>query len=59
MKDFEFKIKEVNKDEITLEDKSENLREGNAITLYKKIKTNNSEYLIPMYKYNVIEVSKG
>lgn len=58
-KDFEFKIKEVNKDEITLEDKSENLREGNAITLYKKIKTNNSEYLIPMFKYNVVEVSKG
>lgn len=58
-KEFEFKIKDINNNEIILEDKTENLREGNSITLYKKIKTNNNEYLIPMYKYNVIEVSNG
>lgn len=58
-KEFEFKIKDVNNNEIILEDKTENLREGNSITLYKKIKANNNEYLIPMYKYNVIEVSNG
>ena len=58
-KEFEFKIKDINNNEIILEDKAENLREGNNITLYKKIKANNNEYLIPMYKYNVIEVSNG
>lgn len=58
-KEFEFKIKDINNNEIILEDKTENLREGNSITLYKKIKANNNEYLIPMYKYNVIEVSNG
>lgn len=58
-KEFEFKIKDINNNEITLEDKAENLREGNNITLYKKIKANDNEYLIPMYKYNVIEVSNG
>lgn len=58
-KEFEFKIKDINNNEIILEDKTENLREGNSITLYKKIKADNNEYLIPMYKYNVIEVSNG
>lgn len=58
-KEFEFKIKDINNNEIILEDKIENLREGNSITLYKKIKADNNEYLIPMYKYNVIEVSNG
>lgn len=58
-KEFEYKIKNISKDEIVLEDKFENLMEGNSIIIYKKVNLNNREILIPLYKYNVVEVSKN
>ena len=58
-KEYEFKIKQIENNEIVIEDKSEILSEGDVVTIFKSHKVNGNEYLIPEFKYNVITVSKG
>lgn len=58
-REYEFKIKQIENNEIVIEDKSEILSEGDVVTIFKSHKANGNEYLIPEFKYNVITVSKG
>ena len=58
-REYEFKIKQIENNEIVIEDKSEILSEGDVVTIFKSHKANSNEYLIPEFKYNVITVSKG
>lgn len=58
-REYEFKIKQIENNEIVIEDKSEILSEGDVVTIFKSHKVNGNEYLIPEFKYNVITVSKG
>ena len=58
-REYEFKIKQIENNEIVIEDKSEILSEGDVVTIFKSHKANGNEYLIPEFKYNVIAVSKG
>ncbi|MCM1338459.1 MAG: hypothetical protein NC191_02170 [Muribaculaceae bacterium] len=59
-KEYEYKIKKVDNNEIILEDKSETLSENDSVVVYKKHKgSNGTEYLLPAFKYRVITIGKG
>lgn len=58
-KEYDFKIKKIEGNDIILEDKSETLSEGDAVTIFKKHKSDGAEYLLPAFKYNVVTVNKG
>jgi len=55
-KAMKFKIKDVNNDMLTLKDKNGFLRNGNVLTVYKKISTEQAgkKILIPTWDYRVI-----
>lgn len=58
-KEYEFKIKKIENNEIILEDKSEILSEGDEITIFKKHKADGKEYLLPEFRYNVTTITNG
>lgn len=58
-KEYTFKIKKIEGNDIILEDKSQILSESNTITIFKKHKSDGVEYLLPEFKYNVITVNNG
>ena len=59
-KEYEFKIKKIENNDIILEDKDGILSEGNQITIFKKNKSlSGAEYLLPAFLYRVVSTSNG
>ncbi len=60
-KEVEFKIDKIENDTVILKDKDNVLKKGNVLTIYKKVKINNSDkdVLIPIWDYKVGAIEKG